>query len=100
MLEIIVSLTSGSYHNGKFGCSFRLGRVSFPWEGILQNAVLITFGQKVLQIFPCSTQKASAVKPENAVLAGTAGVPGNPFSADTWGQILGAKEVFPSYPGR
>lgn len=67
---------------------------------MLQTAVLITFGQKVLQIFPCSTQKASAVKPENAILAETAGVPGNPFSADTWGQILGAKEVFPSYPGR
>lgn len=72
----------------------------FPWEGILQNAVLITFGQKALQIFPCSTQKASAVKPENAILAGTAGVPGKPFGADTWGQILGAKEVFPSSPGQ
>lgn len=29
-----------------------------------------------------------------------AGVPGKPFHADTWGQILGAAEVVPSPPGQ
>lgn len=51
--------------------------------------MLITIIQKALEIFRCSIQKALAVKSENAVLAGTAGVPGKPFSADTWDQILG-----------
>lgn len=63
--------------------------------------MLITLGQKKkMLIFTSSTQKALAVKPENAILAGTAGVPGEPFSAETGGQILGAAEVFPSSPGR
>lgn len=81
---------------------FSLGRVCFPWEGIIQNSVLITLGPKknILLIFTSSTQKALAVKPENAILAGTAGVPGKPFSAETGGQILGTAEVFPSPPGR
>lgn len=78
VLEITVNLNLYILSQWKFGCFPSLSRVDFPWEGILQNAVLITFGQKLLQIFPCSIQKALAVKPENAVLAGTAGVPGKP----------------------
>lgn len=72
---------------------FQVRKVSFPREGILQNAVLITFGQKVLQIFPCSTESLT-VKPENAILAETAGVPGNPFKADTWGQDPWSKKRY------
>lgn len=57
-------------------------------RNLTQNAVLITFAQKIQQIFSCSIQKACVVKPENAILALPAGVPGKPFRTGTGARSL------------